>query len=444
MRRIAPLILLLLAATLGATTLAGATVAEAAPDPDAWWPQWRGPLGTGAAPAADPPIRWSEQENLRWKVAIPGRGHASPVVWGDRIYLLTAIPSDDGAGPTEGERPRMAASAPVRFVVIAIDRATGETVWQRTAREEVPHEGTHMDGTWASASAVTDGRRVFAHFGSRGLFAYTADGERLWEKDLGDMTTRNGFGEGASPALRGETLVVNWDHEGESFIVALDAGSGRELWRRERDEVTSWSTPLVVTVDGRPQVVVAATGRTRAYDLETGTPIWEAAGMTTNTVPSPVHGDGLVFVTSGFRGNALQAIRPAGARGDLAGSETVVWSYDRDTPYVPSPVLHEGILYMLKRNNGVLTALDAATGKVLYGPQRLPGIDGAYASLVAARDRIYVAGRDGVTLVLAAGPEFAVIAENQLDDGFDASPALAGEDLLLRGRGHLYCLSERP
>ena len=426
--------------------LLGATLAGAGPDPDAWWPQWRGPLGTGAAPAADPPTRWSERQNLRWKVPIPGRGNATPIVWGDRIYLTTAVPAaaSPAAEPAAaGERPRaIAAAGPLDFVVMALDRATGATVWQRTARREVPHEGTHQDGTWASASAVTDGERVFAHFGSRGLYAYSAAGDKLWEQDLGDMRTRRGFGEGSSPALHGETLVVNWDHEGDSFIVALDAGSGRRLWRRERDEVTSWSTPLVVTGADRPQVVVAATGRTRGYDLATGETLWEAAGMTTNTIPSPVYGHGLVFVTSGFRGNALQAIRLAGARGDVSDGEAVAWSYDRDTPYVPSPVLHDGILYVLKHNTGILTAFDAVTGKVHYGPVRLPGIDGAYASPVAAGDRVYVVGRDGTTVVLAAGSEFRVIAENRLEDGFDASPALAGSDLLLRGREHLYCLGE--
>ncbi len=164
--------------------------------------------------------------------------------------------------------------------------------------------------------------------------------------------------------------------------------------------------------------------------------------MTTNTIPSPVYADGLLFVTSGFRGNALQAIRLADARGDISGGEAIVWSHDRDTPYVPSPLLHDGILYVLKSNTGILTALDATTGKIHYGPTRLPGIDGAYASPVAAGGRIYFPGRDGTTVVVAAGPELRVLAENHLDDGFDASPALAGRDLLLRGRGHLYCLTE--
>ncbi len=415
-------------------------------NPSRQWPQWRGPLATGAAPDAAPPVRWSEGENVRWKVPIPGRGKASPVVWDQRIYLLTAVGPEGGSGavsPQTGERRRgLSPDGPLRFVVMAIDRATGRLVWQRTAREEAPHEGTHPDGTWASASAVTDGRRVFAHFGSRGLFAYDADGEPLWQTDLGDMTTRRGFGEGSSPALWEQTLVVNWDHEGDSFIVALDAGSGRELWRRQRDEVTSWSTPLVVADGGAPQVVVSATGRIRSYDLASGEPLWETGGMTLNTIPSPVYADGLLFATSGFRGNALKAIRLAGARGDLDGGEAIAWSYDRDTPYVPSPLLYQGVLYVLKHNSAILTAFDAATGEVLYGPERLPGIDGAYASPVAAAGRVYVAGRDGTTVVLKAGREFEVLATNVLDDGFDASPALAGKDLLLRGRTHLYCLSD--
>jgi outer membrane protein assembly factor BamB len=424
-----------------------ASTAGGEADPEAWWPQWRGPLASGAAPTADPPTRWGEDLNLRWKVAIPGRGHGTPVVWGDRIYLTTALPAGDDLAPSavgDDSRRGIAPGGPLRFLVLAIDRATGKTIWQRTAREAVPHEGTHGDGTWASASAITDGSRVFAHFGSHGLYAYSIDGEKLWERDLGDMRTRRGFGEGSSPALHGETLVVNWDHEGDSFVTALDAGSGRDIWRRGRDEITSWSTPLVVAETDPPQVVINATGRTRGYDLKTGEVLWEAAGMTTNTIPTPIHDRGLVFVTSGFRGNMLQAIRLPAARGDISDTDAIAWSYDRDTPYVPSPALHDGILYVLKHNTGILTAFDAVTGKVHYGPERLPGIEGAYASPVAAGNRIYVVGRNGTTVVLAAGPELRVLAENRLDDGFDASPALAGGDLLLRGRSHLYCLAESP
>lgn len=406
------------------------------------WPQWRGPHGNGVAPQGDPPTTWSETANVRYKVEIPGRGHASPVVWGDRIYLLTAIDAEPPAAGAPSSRG-VAADHDLRFTVLALDRATGKTVWERTVLKARPHEGTHTDGTWASASAITDGERVWAFFGSRGIYCLKSkDGEVLWQRDLGDMQTRMGFGEGASPVLAGDTLVVNWDHEGESFIVALDARTGAERWRAPRQEITSWSTPHVVEVGGQRQVVVNATGKVRSYDLATGKVVWEVGGMTANAIPTPVSANGLLFVTSGFRGNALKAIRLADARGDLTGSPAVVWSHDRDTPYVPSPLLYNGVLYFLKSNTSVLSALDAATGKVHYGPARLEGIEGVYASPVGAAGRIYVAGRNGVTAVLAAGPELKVLATNRLDDGFEASPAIVGREIYLRGRRHLYAIAE--
>jgi outer membrane protein assembly factor BamB len=419
-----------------------------------YWPQWRGPRGDGVAPQGDPPATWSETANVRYKVEIPGRGHSSPVVWGDRIYLLTAIDAEppaaaapSSATPVSGApsfRERgVAPDRDLRLVVLALDRATGKTVGERRVVRAPPHEGTHPDGTWASASAITDGERVWAFFGSRGIYCLRSrDGEPLWQRDLGDMQTKLGFGEGASPVLAGDTLVVNWDHEGESFIVALDARSGAERWRTARDERTSWSTPHIVEVDGRRQVVVNATVKVRSYDLATGKVVWEVGGMTANAIPTPVSANGLLFVTSGFRGNALKAIRLAGARGDLAGTPAIVWSHDRDTPYVPSPLLYDGVLYFLKHNSGLLSALDAATGKVHYGPVRLEGIEGVYASPVGAAGRVYVVGRNGATAVLAAGPELKVLAVNRLDDGFEASPAIVGREIYLRGRRHLYAIAE--
>ena len=439
---LAPLVLL----TLG---LGAALAAES------HWPQWRGPQGDGVAPQGDPPTTWSEAANVRYKVEIPGRGHASPVIWGDRIYLLTAVDAEPPAAAApaagaavgaaaEGERRErgVAPDREMRFVVLALDRATGKTLWERTVLRARPHEGTHTDGSWAAASAVTDGERIWAFFGSRGIYCLNSQGESLWQRDLGDMATRNGFGEGASPVLAGDTLVVNWDHEGEDFIAGLDAKTGAERWRATRDEPTSWSTPYVVEVGGRRQVVVNATGKVRAYDAATGQVVWEMGGMTSNAIPMPVSADGLLFVTSGFRGNALKAIRLAGARGDLTGTPAVAWSHDRDTPYVPSPLLYRGVLYFLKGNTGVLSALDAATGKVHYGPARLEGIEGVYASPVAAAGRLYVAGRNGATAVLAAGSELKVLAVNRLDDGFEASPAVVGREIYLRGRRHLYALAE--
>jgi outer membrane protein assembly factor BamB len=398
---------------------------------------------------------------VRWKVAVPGKGLASPVIWGDRIFLTTAVPTGKKVelevpeNETERERAwRLRGIQPEmvqRYTVMALDRATGKVLWEDAPVEELPHEGTHGDGSWASASPVTDGEHLIVSFGSRGVFGYTLDGKKLWSKDLGDMETRNGFGEGSSPALHGDTVVINWDHEGEDFIVALDKATGEERWRKQRDEPTSWSTPLVVEHGGRAQVVVAATEATRAYDLKTGDVLWEVPGMTVNTIPTPVEQDGVVFVMSGFRGNLAQAIRlgdvvkkAESSEGAASEDGRVLWSLDRDTPYVPSPVLYQGTLYFLKSNNGIVTAVNAASGEVLYGPERLPGISGVYASPVAAEGRIYILGRDGNAVVLKHGAKFEVLAENTLDDRFDASPAIVGDELYLRGHEHLYAIVEAP
>ena len=235
--------------------------------------------------------------------------------------------------------------------------------------------------------------------------------------------------------------MVNWDHQGQSFITALDKCTGRERWRVERDEQSSWSTPLVVEHGGRAQVVTSATSRVRSYDLETGRLIWEADGLTQNAIPSPVAAEGMVFVTSGYSGNRLWVVRLAAAEGDITDSDAIAWSLDEDTPYVPSPVLHDGILYLLKSNRGVLSAYDAKTGQRHYGPERLPGIRNVYASPVAAGGRIYITSREGTTLVIADGPRVEVLATNVLDDGFDASPAVVGDAIYMRGQGFLYCIA---
>jgi outer membrane protein assembly factor BamB len=420
-----------------------------------YWPQWRGPLATGVAPHARPPLEWSETKNVRWKIEIPGKGSATPVVWGDRLYVLTAVPREkrtpeagqqppappSGAG---GGGPRLSVppDAVQKFTVLALRRSDGKVLWERVVREELPHEGTHQTGTFASASAATDGQLVFAHFGSRGLYALDTNGQLVWEKDLGDMSIKMAFGEGSSPALAGDRLFVQWDHEGGSFLVALERRTGRELWRRNRDEGTSWATPLVVEHAGRVQVVTSATGRVRSYDAVSGDLLWETAGMTQNAIPTPVHADGLVILTSGFRGNALLAVKLAAAKGDLAGSEAVAWKLDRDTPYVPSPLLYGDELYILKGNSGLLSCFDAKTGRRHYGPERLEGVPNVYASPLGADGRVYVAGREGTTAVLQSGPLFKVLATNTLADGFDASPVAVDGELYLRGQRFLYRISE--
>ena len=419
------------------------------------WPQWRGPLGTGRAPYADPPARWDEATNIRWKIELPGKGLSSPIVWEDLVFVTTAIPatrSNKAEDIEQAERNlpewrRRSGIAPERvieFAALAVDRDSGRIRWRRILRTEAPHEGTHADGSWASNSPVTDGRVLIAHFGSSGTYGLDLDGNLLWERDLGQMTTRHGFGEGSSPALDGDTVVINWDHEGPSFMVALNSATGKDLWRVERDEVTSWSTPIVVKHAGRRQVIVNATGRTRGYDLSTGDLLWEAGGMTVNTIPSPVATGSKVYVTSGFRGSTLQAIDLASAAGDITGSRAVLWSHDRDTPYVPSPLLSGGRLYFLKLNTAILSVLDAQTGEPSYPPKRLEEMTGVYASPVAAEGRVYIVGRNGLSYVLSDGPEFRVQARNSLDDRFDASPAMAGGDLFLRGRRNLYCIAQDP
>jgi outer membrane protein assembly factor BamB len=403
------------------------------------WPQWRGPRATGVAPHAEPPVEWSEAKNVAWKVEIPGRGSSSPVVWDDQVFLTTAIPSSASGAASHEPRGGVKPREPHRFVVMAIDRATGKTRWERIAREETPHEAAHQDnGTWASSSAVTDGEHVIASFESRGIYAYDLKGKPMWQVDLGDKRMRNEFGEGSTPALHGRYLVIVWDHQGGSFIAALDKNTGKELWRQPREEIDTWATPLIVEDAGRPQVVVSGMNRIRSYDLETGTVVWHTAGVTMNPIPSPGAGDGMVYVTSGFRGNSLKAVRLAGAKDDITNTPSVAWTLDRDTPYVPSPLLYDGILYLLKSNSGVLTALDAKTGSPQYQLQRLEKAPNVFASPVAAAGRIYIAGRDGTTVVVRHGRTFEVLAENTLDDGFDASPALVANEIFLRGYRSLY------
>jgi len=434
-----------LTALVVAWMFTSAPVAQNA-DAGRYWPQWRGPLANGVATTANPPLMWSEAQNIRWKVEIPGRGSSSPIVWGDRLYVTTAVPvgttGDAQHAPRGGLRPR----GLHRFVVMAIDRKTGRTLWERVAREQEPHEAAHSDnGTWANGSAITDGQRIYAYFESFGLYAYDMNGALLWEKDLGDKRMRNEFGEGSTPALHGNTLVIVWDHlNGDgSFVVAIDKREGKELWRMPRAEIDTWATPLILEVNGRAQAIVPAQRRIRSYDLETGSIVWESDGLTMNPIPSPVHEDGLVILMSGFQGNDLRAVRVAEARGNIDGTSAVAWSFDRDTPYVPSPIIADGVLYFLKSNSGIVSAFDAKTGKPHYQNQRLDGVPNVFSSPVAARGRVYFTGREGSTIVLKTGPSYDVLAKNTLDDGFDASPALVDNEMYMRGYKYLYAIAQQ-
>jgi len=429
-------------ALVGAALLSGVVTATD-PVAEQFWPQWRGPYASGVSRRADPPLEWSETKNIRWKIEIPGRGSASPVVWGDRLFVATAIPVGIPGAAAHEARGGIEPRDVHRFVIMAIDRRSGRVAWERTAREERPHQPSMKDGTWASSSAITDGRRVFAFFESSGLYAYDMEGALLWQKHFGDKKMFADVGEsGSTPVLYNDRLVLAWDHQGSSFVVALDARTGEELWRASRQEVDAWATPLVVEHDGRAQVVTAAEKRLRSYDLETGNIVWESAGLTMNPIPSPVAEDGMVFATSGFRGSSLKAIRLAGATGDITGSTAIAWTLDRDTPYVPSPLLYDGVLYLLKSNSGILSAFNAKTGSPYYQLQRLAGIAEVYSSPVSARGRVYITGRDGTTVVIRHGGTFEVLATNTLDDGFDASAALVDGHIFLRGYRYLYDIAE--
>jgi outer membrane protein assembly factor BamB len=325
---------------------------------------------------------------------------------------------------------------------MAFERKTGQLAWERVVCEEVPHEGHHRDGTLASPSPLTDGRHVYAYFGSRGLYCLNPQGKDLWKKDFGDMRIENQFGEGSSPVLHGDTIVVNWDHEGDSFIVALDAASGKERWRQARDEATSWSSPLVIANADPVQVVVSASKRVRSYELASGQLLWECAGLGENCVPTPVAGGGMVFTMSGHREPALLAIRYPGVKGDLTGSDAVAWHLDSGTPYVASPLLYGDLLYFAQKNDAILSCYEAKTGQPHYARQRLEEVVGLYASPVGADGRVYVVGRNGAACVMKRGPKFEVLAVNKLDDRFTASPALAGGEIYLRGHKFLYCIAE--
>ncbi|NBQ25196.1 MAG: hypothetical protein EBU26_13240 [Verrucomicrobia bacterium] len=408
------------------------------------WPQWRGPMATGQAPDANPPIDWSESKNLAWKVPLPGQGHATPIVWDHQVFLAMAIPTGPQRTPVynqaEGAHDNLPVTQDHAYAILSYDRHSGRQQWQTTLATAFPHEGGHDTGSLASASPVTDGEHLVAFFGSRGLHGMDMEGKLCWSRDFGTMQTRHAHGEGASPALHGRYCVVNWDHEGDSMVYALDKATGTTIWSRPRDESTSWSTPLILEHAGRHQVIIAATGRIRSYDLETGQELWQCGGLSRNVVASPVAGHGLVVAANSYDWQAMLAIRLEGAKGDITGSEQVVWSLNRLTPYVPSPLLVGQKLFFLRHLQGILSCVDIRTGETAGGPWRLPLVRMVFASPVAAGGRLYVVSREGITLVFDHQQGLNLLSANHLDDQFSASPAVVGDSLLLRGDRYLYCL----
>ena len=393
-----------------------------------YWPNWRGPDYTGVAKNANPPVTWSETENIKWKVENPGEGLSSPIIWGNKIIFLTAIKSTGNA---------------YKFDVVCIDRETGKTIWQKTAIETVPHEGKHNTGSFASGSAVTDGKYIWAGFGSRGVHCYDMDGNHKWSRDLGKMKILASFGEGSSVVLAGDAIIVVMDQEGPSKIYALNKETGETLWEKDRDEGTSWATPLPMEFDGKIQIITSATKLIRSYDLKTGDVIWQCSGQTKNVIPSPVPYGNEVICTSGFSGNKIQCIE-LGHNGDLNGTDAIKWQVSsRTTPYVPSPMLYGDRFYVLFNNNEVLSCYNAKDGKPLYESQKLDGAKGYYASPVGAADKVYLASQNGTTVVVKNADKYEVLAANKLDDNFDASPAIVDNQIILRGHKSIYCIEEK-
>ncbi len=478
------------------------------------WHQWRGFNSDGAAPNANLPTEWNETKNLQWKVELPGKGSGTPVIWENRIYLMTAIDmaapapaesppqvADDsrdeantgrardsgnprpnalsirGPGGTErnrrdnsgseagrasqdeqeregprqgrggqgrggrggGGRGEQRAVTKHQFVVMCLDRETGKEIWRKTMIEAEPHEAGHGTNTFASASAVVDGQRIYANFGSRGFYCLDMQGEVLWEKDLGFMQTRNGFGEGSSPSVYGDTVIIPWDHEGDSVMLALDAKTGEEKWRVDRQERTTWSTPLITPFGDKVQVVTNGS-RVRSYDLETGKLIWECGGQVGNPIPSPVrYGDHVVCMT-GYQGYAIVSMA-LDSQGDITESDKVAWTGGGAAPYVPSPALYDGLLYFVKSNNPVMVVRDVKTGEVVLEETRLPKMRAVYASPVAAGGKIYFCSREGVVVVIKHGDTGEVLGVNEMGEAIDASPAIVGNQLFIRGEKHLFCIS---
>jgi outer membrane protein assembly factor BamB len=416
------------------------------------WSRWRGPNNDGVA-RGDAPLEWGDKKNVAWRAAIPGRGFSSPVVWGDKIFLTTAVPTESapastsaGAAPqTPGGRRGPGGNAGAgrehKFVVLCLDRRTGKVIWERVAKTATPHEGYHHQyGSFASNTPVTDGQRLYAFFGSRGLYCYDLNGKLVWEKQFPPMRMRLGFGEGVAAVLDGGALFLKFDQEENSYLLALDKQSGKELWRVARDEVSSWSPPLAVTHEGRKQLIVSATKRVVSYDPATGKVIWECGGLGTNVIPAPVVANGVVYVMSGHRDPNLLAIK-LGREGDLKGTDAVVWTNNRGNSYTASPVLHDNKLYFVT-DSGMLSCLDIRTGEAFYR-QRLPKPYNFKASPVAANGKLYLATEEGDVVVVKMGEKFEVLATNTLtDQTFIATPAVVGGSIYLRGQDALYCIRQ--
>ncbi len=430
--------------------IAGAALAA---QPVTNWPQFRGPGAMGTADNPDLPDRWSTKENVAWKIEVPGRGWSSPIVWGERVFLTTVVSDGEVEPPKKGlyfggER-REIPKATHRWLVLCLDLKSGRELWRREASLGTPRSPLHVKNTYASETPVTDGERVFAYFGNVGVFCYDFDGRKLWSTNWPALKTRNGWGSAASPALHKDRLFIVNDNDENAFVVALDARNGRELWRADRDEKSNWATPYVWQNQQRTELITPGTRKVRAYDLD-GKLLWEFGGMSSIVIPTPFSQFGLLYVCSGYVGDKTRpvfAIKP-GASGDISlkpgetNNAFIAWYQPTAAPYNPSPLLYGDYFYVLF-DFGFLACHDARTGRQIYEKKRIrPEPTSFTASPWASNSRIFALSEDGDTFVFQAGPEFRLLHTNPLDEMCMATPAMAGDRLLIRTLTKLYCFSK--
>jgi len=412
------------------------------------WPQFRGPGSAAAADNMHLPESWGKQKNLRWQADIPGRGWSSPVVWGNRVFL-TAVLSDKTPAPRKGLYIQdLVGKVPPGehvWMVYCLDFRSGKTLWSREAKRGAPTTAIHLKNTYASETPVTDGRYVYVYFGNVGITCYDLAGKEVWSKPLGAYRTRTGWGTGASPVLHKDRLYIVHDNEENSFLIALNAHTGEQVWKVKRAEKSNWATPFIWENRLRTEIVTPGTGRVRSYDLD-GKLLWELKGMSVITIPTPSATADLLYISSGYVLDALRpvyAIRP-GAKGDISlksgetANGSIAWSQKTAGPYHPSPLLYDGYLYVLY-DKGFLACFDAVTGQPVYGKTRIDANSDKFtASPVAADGKLYCVSEDGDTFVVRAGRKFEVLAKNSLDEMCLATPALAQDSLLLRTASKLY------
>jgi len=433
---------------------AAITIALSAADPAKdQWPQFRGPGSTGVADDPALPDKWSQTENIAWKTPIPGVGWSSPIIWGDRIFVTTVISSADVEKPKKGlyfGGERKPPTDEHRWMVYAVDFATGKIVWEREAKRGVPAWSHHLKNTYASETPVTDGERVYAYFGNVGLFCYDFSGKLLWSHPAKPVPTRYGWGTAASPVLDQGRLYMIHDNDEHSYLEALDAKTGNVIWSVDRDEKTNWATPYIWAHDGKKEIVTPGTGRVRSYDLD-GKLLWQFGGMSSISIPTPFSSHGLLFISSGY---VMDAVRPVyavkpGAHGDLtlAPGETsnagIAWYQPQAGPYNPSPLVYGDYYYTLL-DQGFLTCHDATTGKLIYSKQRLDREASAFtASPWAANGKLFLLSEDGDTFVVQAGPEYKLIGKNSLGEMCMATPGIAHGSLILRTASNLYRIAQQ-